>query len=408
MKKFLFIMPDWLGTSYLGALSILSYVNDDEHIQVAQGSIIQIQEKTKVFKPDILGFYSCTVDFNMVVKLAKKIKDEGFKGLMVIGGHHVSPLPTSIDGTVFDAAIRGDAEKSIKALIDGFSLKDISNIYINGDTDEGTIAKLNESELPVLNYDKMVRRSEIIWTMTSRGCPYRCRFCSTEFEKGYRRLSIEKIVPQIKSALKYGSGLGMWDDTFIGEKRLRLIYETLKKEKLLDEIKFMHVQARFCNSISPVTWEYLRKLKVTNINTGFESGSTRVLKYLKAHSKASVDNLKQNVLTAQKYNINCNGSFMLGIPTETIEEMRQTLELMKWCQKVGMGRFWYHVATPYPGTEFWEIAKKRNKVNNNMNFGELNLYDYHNPRLLDADYNDYLDVMEINIEDVVRPESKEN
>lgn len=393
MKKFMLVIPDWLGASYLGALSILSYIDNDSQVQVAGGSRKQIGQRIKEFKPDILGFYSSTVDFNIMTALAEKIKDGDFGGLMVIGGHHVSPLPGSINNTVFDAAIRGDGEKPIKALIEGIPLKEIGSAHIPG-VKEGVAAKLKESELPSLDYDKLIRKSEIIWTMTARGCPYRCRFCSTEFEKTYRRLPIDRLVKQIRSALKYGQALGIWDDAFMGEKRLQSVYEALKEEGLLDKIKFIHAQARFCNSISSTTWEYMKKLKVTNLNTGFESGSTRVLKWLKASSRASVENLKENVLTAFEYKMGVNGSYMFGIPTETIEEMNQTLDLMRWCQEVGMGRFWYHVATPYPGTEFWDIAKSKNKVSDCMNFGELSLYDYHKPLLLDADYNDYLDVMD--------------
>lgn len=386
-------MPDWLGASYLGALSILSYIDNDDQIQVAGGSLVQIERKIKDFRPDILGFYSCTVDFNVMAELARTIKGGGFDGLFIIGGHHVSPLPASIHGTVFDAAIKGDAEKAIEALIEEVPLKEISNAHIPW-IKEGVGIKLKESELPSLDYDKLIRRSEVIWTMTARGCPYRCRFCSTEFEKAYRRLPIDKLVKQIRSALKYGQGLGLWDDAFMGEKRLQSIYEALKEEGLLDRIKFMHVQARFCDPIPSVTWQYMKKLKVTNINTGFESGSSRVLKWLKASPRASVKNLKENTLTALEYGMNVNGSYMFGIPTETIEEMSQTLDLMGWCQAIGMGRFWYHVATPYPGTEFWDIAKRKGKVSDHMDFGRLSLYDYHKPLLLDADYNSYLDIID--------------
>lgn len=394
MKKFLLAIPSWLGASYLGALSILSYVDDPEHIQAVGGSSFQQLEKSiKEFDPDILGFYSCTVDFNIVEALVRKIKERGFMGVAVIGGHHTTPLPASINGTAFDAALRGDSEKAVKYLIEGVPLSAIDNAHVPG-IKEGTVAKLTCDELPSLDYDKLVRRSEIIWTMTARGCPYRCRFCSTEFEKGYRRLPMDKLLKQIRSALQYGSGLGVWDDAFVGETYLHALYEGLREEGLLEKIKYMHVQARFCDPIPEGVWEWMKKLKVTNINTGFESGSTRMLQYLKASPRASVDNLKKNALKAIGLKINVNGSYIFGSPTETIGEMQETSALMRWCKEVGTGKVWYHVATPYPGTEFWSIAKKKGKVWDHMNFGELSLYDYHNPRLLDADYIEYCRVID--------------
>ncbi|RPI49395.1 MAG: radical SAM protein, partial [Deltaproteobacteria bacterium] len=369
------------------------YIDDDAHIQVSYGPKHKLQQDVRTFQPDILGFYSSTVDFNVVAKLAGEFRDQGFGGLMVIGGHHTTPLPASLRGTVFDAVIRGDAEKAVEQLIKGVPLEEIENAHIKG-FKVGSVGKLTEAELPSLNYDKFVRRSEIIWTMTARGCPFRCVFCSTEFEKGYRKLSMDKLIKQIASALKYGQGLGIWDDAFIGESRLDELYDALVREGLLDKIKYMHIQARFCDPLSPDLWERLKRLKVTNINTGFESGSDRILKYLKASKRASVANLKQNTLTALENHINVNGSYMFGAPTETIEDMNQTLDLMRWCQEVKTGKFWFHVATPYPGTEFWDIAKKRGTVHDNMDFGSLSLYDYHNPRLLDASYLEYCGIID--------------
>ena len=73
---------------------------------------------------------------------------------------------------------------------------------------------------------------------------------------------------------------------------------------------------------------------------------------------------------------------MMGVPEETLEDMKETYEFVKKAVKKGAYLFLF-VATPYPGGEFWEIAKNKKKVSEEMDFTKLSLYSCHNPLLLD-------------------------
>ena len=76
---------------------------------------------------------------------------------------------------------------------------------------------------------------------------------------------------------------------------------------------------------------------------------------------------------------------MLGSPAETIDDMKKTIEFIDFAMANGCQRLGAFVATPLPGTEFWETAKERGKVKDDMNW---DLVDYANscqPLLLNPD-----------------------
>jgi radical SAM superfamily enzyme YgiQ (UPF0313 family) len=121
---------------------------------------------------------------------------------------------------------------------------------------------------------------------------------------------------------------------------------------------------------------------VVTVNFGFESGSNRILQYLKAES-VTVEQNKNAVMLCRKYGFDVNGSFMLGSPTETLEDMRKTLELMKWMKEQGATELWCGVTKPYPATKLWDYALKNKLMDKDFNFNLVDPSYPHNPIFLD-------------------------
>ena len=97
---------------------------------------------------------------------------------------------------------------------------------------------------------------------------------------------------------------------------------------------------------------------------GFETGSEKVLKFLKRGTVTVEDN-RRSILIFRKHKIKVQGSVVLGSPGETIADMYQTLDFVDFCLRNGVQRLWAFVLTPFPATEIWEIAKQRGKVKDN-------------------------------------------
>jgi radical SAM superfamily enzyme YgiQ (UPF0313 family) len=128
----------------------------------------------------------------------------------------------------------------------------------------------------------------------------------------------------------------------------------------------------------------MKEIKIKVVNFGFESGSDKVLNYLKAGS-VSVEMNKKAVLLCTKHQIKVYGSLMYGSPTETIEDMEKTNDFIDFCIKNNATNIWSFVATPFPATPFWEIALKRGKVSNKMNFDLLTHHNLSSPLLLNPE-----------------------
>lgn len=160
---------------------------------------------------------------------------------------------------------------------------------------------------------------------------------------------------------EYGvEAIAIVDDLFIAnKKRVAEIVKELEQRKLLGEIKFL-VDGR-ANLIDNEILSMLKKMGVAQVSIGFESGSERVLHFLKKDSvtlKQNLDCIKQ--ISAAGFGI--YGQFMVGSPGETEQDILQTIELMK---NPAITTAHVSVTTPLPGTELWDYFKKQNPVDVN-------------------------------------------
>jgi len=235
--------------------------------------------------------------------------------------------------------------------------------------------------------------------LSSIGCPFNCIFCSCRAcWGGIRYRKIKSIVDEIKD-LYYNYNVGhidFSDDLFaINKERLIEFREGLRKEKLLGKIVFTCL-AR-ADIFDDELCRILKSLNVKSVTFGFESGSDRILKYVKNNPRLSVKDNKKAIILCRKYGINALGSLMMAIPTEKIGDMKKTLEFMDFARKNMALKIWAQVMIPLPATKIWDIARQRGRINEkNMNWKNINIYNKSNPLLLDSDVSnkDFLELYE--------------
>ncbi len=363
----------------------------------------------KRYKPDVVGLSAMTIFIGDVSNMAQRIKEE-LNIPVILGGVHISTCPVSMP-KCFDVAVSGEGEQTFLELMESFrregkfdkeKLKDIKGLVFWKDD------KLVQTELrpqidpiddiPVPDRDymhkgyfkkKMVsgagKHTREGTILTSRGCPFKCIFCSTaHFWKTVRFHSPERVVEEImllreKYKVKHYS---VWDDLFPANvKRLKDIRDILKERGVLDDMTIA-CQAR-SDSINDDVCQTLKSLNTKTIGFGFESGSERVLAYLKKNT-TTVEKNRQAIVTCKKYGFAVYGSLIFGTPTETIAEMRETIDFIKFAKENGADGIWCFVMTPFPGTDMWEVAKQRGKVSDEgMNWDILTHQNMDNPLLLD-------------------------
>jgi len=406
MKIVLISLTDEIAPR-LGLLSLATYLKENSNydIKILEYFKDNIIKDITQHNPDIIGISAMTVEFMRAKRLAKKIRSLGLNSPIVIGGVHISSLPSSFT-TVFDIGIIGEGELTFLEFIKQYekdkSLKKLGRIKGLIYWNKGRAVQTKErplmdlSKLPVPDYGLMPRihfQKRRLFTggwgremliQTSRGCPYKCVFCSTShFWKNFRFKSVDKVVEEIVS-LKNNfrvDYIGIADDCFAANKKRMVEIKTeLKKEGVLGEVLF-NAQTR-ANLIDDELLRILREMNVYFVGFGFESGSDRYLRYLKANLVTLEDNIRAVRLT-KKYGFLTQGSVMFGGPGETLDDMRDTIKFIRFCRREKVDFLWSFVMTPFPNTPLWDIALSRGKISNDMNFDLLNVQNLDNPLLLD-------------------------
>ena len=190
--------------------------------------------------------------------------------------------------------------------------------------------------------------------MSSRGCPFQCIFCSSSrfFGKKYRTRTTKNVVDEMEylvSEYKPRS-IEFSDDEFtLNRKRV---------EEICDEIKSRGLDIGWaCSSrVDTISRSLLKKMKRAGcflIYYGIESGSQRILNFIKKGIR--IDQIVKAVRWTKEAGIKALGSFIIGFPDETREEIEETI---KFSKKLNLDYAQFSIATPYPGTELYQIAKR--------------------------------------------------
>jgi len=387
-----------LGVAYIASY-LKKYLKFDNTTIIVKQS--DMEKSIIKQKPDILGISAVTIEFKKAVKLAESIK-ENLDIPIIIGGSHITGIPYILPKSM-DIGVIGEAEETMLELLDMYiktgefkpsQLKNIDGICFH-DGKRVVINRMREFIEPLdkipyparelLDMEKNYLTPTITGTstkikkstyiLTSRGCPYNCVFCTAPlvWRRRLRFHSAEYVVGEIKQLVEtYGlDEILIFDDLFTAnKKRLREIVKLIREEKLNDRLTFTILSRS--DTLDEEICQLLKNMNVKRINFGFESGSPRILKYLKRNT-VTVEHNKRAIKLAKKHNFVISGYFMIGSPHETKEDMMLTLKFIK---NNPIDLVTLCVTTAYPGTDIWEYAKKEEFVSDDMDWEKL----YNSPR----------------------------
>ncbi len=389
-----------LGLGYIA--SYLRGYGEYKNVNICElrpGTIEEKAKQIKSLKPDIVGFTSVTYNFSLVSSLAEVVKDE-LSVPIFIGGHHITLLPQKLPEH-FDFAVIGEGEETTLQIMhtfcrseDGFSEKLLSKIkgiafrdsngQVRVNSPRELIHPLDRIPFPAWDlfdmdyyiprfaksfstFENPVKNCGII--TTSRGCPFQCIFCSCKsFWGSFRLHTPEYVLSTIESLLKQYPSIDcihINDDLFVTNKsRLRRIAELIHEKGIDKKVKFAVVgHAKiFDEEIAQI----VRSMNVFHIFFGFESGSDKILRYLKGDVVSVADNIKA-VTVAKKYGFTVEGALIIGSPQETKEDLLKTYE---FAEKYLTDTFGVQILIPFPGTKLWSDLENEGVVSANMEFNK--------------------------------------
>lgn len=327
-------------------------------------------------RPYIFGFSVLTAALKRALLLSGELKRIYPDSVILFGGIHPTALPDDILAyRHIDAVIRGEGEgplvefyKCVKEKRDFTHIPNLS-YRNNGIIMHNKISQdlVGLDELPSFPYHLFEGGPyELDFILSSRGCPHRCVFCSNRITTGKKyRFNSTKRISEDLDRLYYNylikkpgnKNVQFMDDNLLVNRER--IYELLSeiKRKGYDKKLTFSFQARGDN----VDHKLLKDLYDTGFRNAFfgiETSSDHIMKFIKKDE--TVAQCVEAVRRAKEIGFYVSATFIYGFPEETHEDRMNCLKLSKEL-KLDLVR--YNNATPYPGTELYEIAKREGGLN---------------------------------------------
>lgn len=312
------------------------------------------------------------------VDICKEVREKYPSLPIVWGGVHVSSRPSQVLNSAFcDIAVIGEGEATfpelVEALRTGADFSRIKGIAYKEDgkhifTGSRRFVDLNRYPVPAYHLVDMNQYSDLVLgvdhlhMICSRGCIYDCAYCwDPAFHKRkYRAMDPENVFGLMKHVVRaYGkNGFIFGDDNFfIDLEWARTILERIVSSDLDLHIGKLFIRADTLCGLDAGFLDLMAKAGVRRVVIGAESGSPRILRMIK--KRITVEEILGANQKVKPYNIRPQFVFMMGLPTETPEDVGMSIRLAeRLTQENSAATRSFNLYTPYPGTELYEMVVK--------------------------------------------------
>ncbi|OGD54408.1 hypothetical protein A3J78_00090 [Candidatus Beckwithbacteria bacterium RBG_13_35_6] len=311
------------------------------------------------------------------LNMAKRIKEIYPHMPIIWGGYHPTLEPEqTIKHKLIDYVIRGQGEFTLAEVlfflndkhknklesIDGLTYKMKGNILHNKPRKIMDINKLSRYDYGLYNH--VYKKHSSIGYLTSRGCPFNCKFCcSAAFNSTggarYMQYSMERIVKDIKALIRNykPAAIDFLDDNFfVNQKRIRSFVKAYKD----NSFNFNWTAYARCDTFSGFDDKLvddLQKINLVKIFFGVESGSQRILDMV--DKRITIRQVLKSVDKIGKLNILSDFTFINGFPQEKWSDVIKSLKLRNKIVSIlpkASVRFFTFV--PLPGTEMLKKCQR--------------------------------------------------
>jgi len=362
-----------LGLAYVAAaLEKAGFQVDIFDNYLLERPIEEVKSEVKKRSPEIVGITCSSLTYERCIKTAKAVKEAYPSCKVVVGGPHPSYMPqTMLQHEEIDYVVIGEGEQAMvklaASIMKGEENAVIAKIpgvacRIGGEVVKSAPEFINDLDqvpfparhlLPMQMYDRALSYLSVkpVDTMSIlRGCPYNCAYCETRELWGTtcRAFSPQRVIDEIKHMVEnYGSkGIYFVGDNFtINKKRAADLCRLIRNNKI--DVKWT------CETRADlISKELLVEMKSAGCQTiffGVESGSPTIQQ--KLEKKIDLHEVERTFELCRQVGIRTATSFMLGIPGETVNDMKATFKFAKhlnadWCQ--------FNIYVACPGSRLYD------------------------------------------------------
>lgn len=332
-----------------------------------------LEKEIRAYQPQMIGLQTFCNTIQRTLEIARRVKENVSSDIKIVfGGVQATFFPEEYAANKnVDFVVVGEGEIIFKNLLDALVKNSTDFYHIPGlvwkkdgqiitNPPEKLIQNLDILPFPARHLfdwklyhpSAQLRGKKTSLIITSRGCPFSCGFCFSHktFGRTYRFMSPGRVIEEIKFLKeKYGvDGLQFYDDTLtLNKERIIKLCDLMISEKI-------NLPWSCFTRVDCVTEELLKKMKAAGcyqIFYGVEAGNQRLLNLI---SKGiTIEQIRNAFKWTRSADIEALASFIIGLPTETVEEARASV---KFAKEINADYAHWELFTPYPGTNLYDIA----------------------------------------------------
>ena len=329
-----------LTLPYLAALTPPSWsitIADDNYGEVDLASSV-----------DLVGISVSTMGAVRAYELADVFRARGVP--VVLGGWHATLLPDEAAAHA-DAVVVGEADDTWATLLDDFARGALAPRYVSrNDTDLAHFPKIDRSLLEGRRY--IVRNL----VQATRGCPYRCSFCSVStVNPKYRRRPVDDVAAEI--AAMRGRALFFIDDNvFVHREYTRDLFRALAplRKKWIGEVSIDIAE-------DPELLDLAAASGLIGVLVGFESVLPASLQEMNKHRTNHVDRYRAQIRALHQRGVGVLGMFTFGFDHDTADVFERTLA---FCDETDIFGASFGILTPFPGTPAYYKLEAEGRLSN--------------------------------------------
>lgn len=364
--KFIGLVAPPLGIAYMAAV----LEQNDIAVEIIDAAALEMSWETlergiKRTSPQLVAVTALTPTIDQALQTAELAKKTCPQATVVMGGYHPTfNYQEILEKDYVDIVIRGEGEYTLLELVqtleDGGDLKNVKGIAYEGvvTPPRPLIEDLDELPfparhlLPMDHYKILNMKLHTATLISGRGCPMQCSFCASAALHGnkLRMRSAQNVVDEMEHLIKdHDAGMiAFMDDTFtLKPSRVAEICDEIIKRDL--DI-YWGCTAR-ADTLSP---ELLKKLHASGCITlflGVESADQQQLD--RVNKQITIDKIRQAFKLSRENDIRTIASVVLGMPGDTKDSIERTI---KFVRELNPSYALFSLATPYPGTRFYQEA----------------------------------------------------
>ena len=376
-----------MGLAYLAAVSEQA----GHQVRVYDGDVedLPLEAALRELEPHIVGITANTTQITAAWRDAALSKSVS-NAPVILGGPHPTVLPEESAAKPFvDAVVRSEGEATWVEMLSrldqaepkaGMSWDGIAGITFR-QADGNVVSAPDRPPIPVEELDTMPFPAWHLFRLdrytnlqpavdqvsghslpilTSRGCPYRCTYCSQIGPRRWRARSMASVIAEWRWLVREQGAveIGVLDDSFnINRQRVLEICQALVDESL-HHVPWIMINGIRANLADEELLGAMKRAGCIRTAFGVESGNQAILDAV-VDKHLTLEQVRSAFRAARAVGLETIGFFIIGLPGETEATMDDTIRLACELDPLVAN---FSIATPFPGTQMYDTVKAQGRL----------------------------------------------